>query len=277
MPLDLTGVNAKVSRAKDHIQTVKDEVISWQDSSPYAIAQETNTDFTRWVLVIRLLKPADLLRRNLLRWTLIIGDAVNNLRSALDHLIYAIAVHESGSNPPPDEKRLAFPICDTAGEFKDTAKRIKSLSSDVRTAVESVQPYNRPHPTLPALLAILRDFNNTDKHKLLRLAYSATSEGQVSFQWEGSRSEQPVPTSVEANTGELKDGAEVMAITVDRPSPDTQCKYDIKIIIALWHGGKPERTTFKPGAERDEFATLLTLLAEEVEAVIKVIVAAVKV
>jgi hypothetical protein len=276
MPLDLTGVNAKLSRAKDHIRTVKGEVISWQDSSPYSITKETNADFTRWALVIRLLKPADLLRLNLLRWTLIIGDAINNLRSALDHLIYAIAVYESGSNPPPDEKRLAFPICDTFGEFKDAAKRIKSLTADVRTAVESVQPYNRTHPMLPALLAILRDFNNTDKHKLLRLAYSATSEGQVSFRWEGSRSEQPVPISTEFETGELKDGAEVMSITLDRPSPDMQCYYDIKIIIALWHGGKLDRTTFKPGAQRDEFATILTLLAEEVEAVINLVVAAVK-
>lgn len=276
MALSLTGVEAKVSRAKEHIQTVKDEVISWQDGRPYLITKEANADFTRWALVLRLQKPAELFQRNLLRWTLIIGDAVNNLRSALDHLIYAIAVHESGSNSPPDEKRLAFPICNSAGEFKDSAKRIKNLTADVRTAIELVQPYNRTHPTLPALLAILRDFNNTDKHKLLRLAYSATSEGQVSFQREGSPSEQPVVTSLEVNTGELKDGAEVMAITVDRPSPDMQCKYDVKLIIALWHGGKPDRTTFKPGAERDEFATLLTLLTEEVETVIGLIFAAVK-
>jgi hypothetical protein len=243
MPLDLTGVNAKLGRAKDHIQAVKDEVMSWQDGSPYSIAKESNADFTRWALVMKLMKPPDLLQRNLLRWTLIIGDAVNNLRSALDHLVYAIAVHESSSNPPLNEKQLAFPICDTAEDFKGSARRIKTLTFDVRTAIESVQPYNRPHPVLPALLAILRDFNNTDKHKLLRLAYSATSEGQVSWQWEGAPSEQPVPTSVEANTGDLKDGTEVLAITLDRPSPNMQCKYDIQIIIALWHGGKPDRTT----------------------------------
>lgn len=269
MALDLTSVNAKVSRAKEHTQSVKDEVAAWMSTRTCNLTPRANADFTRWALIISVPKTADLVR-----WTLIVGDAINNLRSALDHLIYAIAVHESGSNPPPDEKRLAFPICDTPGEFKETAKRIRSLTSEVRTAIESVQPYSCPHPTLPALLAILRDFNNTDKHKLLRLAYAATSSGHVSFTWKGSRSEQPMPlVPVEFNAGELKDGAEVMAVTFDRPAPDVECHFDVMVIIALWHGG---RAGVMPRIDRDDFAAILALLTEEVEAVIKLIVAAVK-
>ncbi|MFZ0913519.1 MAG: hypothetical protein WBQ76_10090 [Candidatus Korobacteraceae bacterium] len=270
MALDLTGVNAKVSRAKEHTQSVKDEVAAWMNTRPCSLTPKANADFTRWALIISVPKTADLVR-----WTLIVGDTINNLRSALDHLIYAIAVHESGSNPPPDEKRLAFPICDTPGEFKDAAKRIKSLTPDVRAVVESVQPYNRTHPMLPALLAILRDFNNTDKHKLLRLAYAATSSGDVSLTWKGNRSEQPMPlVPVEFNGGELKDGAEVMAVTFDRPAPDVECHFDVMVIIALWHGGK---AGVIPRIDRDDFAAILALLTEEVEAVIKLIVAAVKV
>lgn len=271
MPLYLTGVNAKLSRAKEHANAVKDEVASWMNTRPYSLTPKANSDFTRWALVISVQATADLLR-----WTLIIGDAINNLRSALDHLTYAIAAHESGSNPPPDEKRLAFPICDTPGEFKDATRRIKSLSLDVRTAIESVQPYNRPHPTLPALLSILRDFNNTDKHKLLRLAYAATSMGEVSFTYKASRSEQPVPlVPVEFNAGELKDGAEVMAVTFDRPAPNMECHFEVMVIIALWHGGKVGGVGLR--IDRDDFTAILALLIEEVEAVIKLIVAAVKV
>src|SRR5271157_2969691 len=107
MPLDLTGVNAKLSRTKEHTNSVKDEVAAWMNTRPCNLTPKANTDFTRWALVISVPKTADLVR-----WTLIVGDAINNLRPALDHLIYAIAVHESASNSPPDEKRLAFPICD---------------------------------------------------------------------------------------------------------------------------------------------------------------------
>jgi hypothetical protein len=42
-----------------------------------------------------------------------IGDCLPNLRCALDHLVYAIAIHESGQSPPPCEGSLAFPICDS--------------------------------------------------------------------------------------------------------------------------------------------------------------------
>src|SRR4051794_32749877 len=44
------------------------------------------------------------------RWSLVAGDCVHNLRSALDNLIYAIAIYQSRQNPPPDDKSLQFPI-----------------------------------------------------------------------------------------------------------------------------------------------------------------------
>ena len=45
------------------------------------------------------------------------------------------------------------------------------ISEPVRAIFESLQPYNRPDPTLPPLLRILRELNNVDKHRLLKLAY----------------------------------------------------------------------------------------------------------
>ena len=74
---------------------------------------------------------------------------------------------------PPDENKLMFPITDSAVKFNEAAQRIRSLSAPVRKAIEDVQPFNRPHPKLPPLLAILRDFENIDKHRLLRLAYAS--------------------------------------------------------------------------------------------------------
>src|ERR1039458_556639 len=97
----------------------------WRNRNPYSISKERNEDFTRFYVVLHVAEIP-----SLQDWTLIIGDCVHNLRSALDHLVYAIAMHESGQNPPPKEDRLAFPIVDNPADrtAKEAIRRIASLS-----------------------------------------------------------------------------------------------------------------------------------------------------
>lgn len=263
MAIQTDSIKAKLQHAKGYLDAIEFEVKSWMDSHPYSISKQTNSDFTRYSLVLRVNKEP-----SLQRWSLIVGDIVHNLRCALDHLVYAIAVHESGQKPPPFEHRLMFPICDTGTIFRDESKkRLATLSDRVRAAIEIVQPYNRPHETLPPLLAILRDFSNTDKHRLLHLAYSAISIGDIGFR--GPSADIGPQCQVDLNPGELKDGTEIAAFVFGRPTPDMQ--YDriiFDIIIALSHGKRvPSDPVF---CERSEFIALLKVLIEEVKTVIEV-------
>jgi hypothetical protein len=85
-----------------------------------------------------------------------IGDCFSNMRSALDPLVCAIAIADTGKNPPSFEKKLQFPITDCRSEFDDAVikrKQLGDIRDPVRTVFESLQPYNRPHKTLPPLLA----------------------------------------------------------------------------------------------------------------------------
>ena len=162
MDLTAESVHSKLERAEFHAQTLYDEIRPWLRSNPFELRQVVNADSTRYSVVAHLVGDEPPVSR----WTLHGWRSVHNLRCALDHLIYAIAVHESGIDPPPDERNLMFPIADVPQSFLDSAYRIKSLSSPVRAAIESVQPYNRSHATLPPLLGVLRDLENTDKHRL---------------------------------------------------------------------------------------------------------------
>ncbi len=147
MSVDLSSVNAKLRRAEEHAQAVKDEVRAWMDTNPYSVSKEPNADFTRYSLILHVSKEP-----LLERWGLMIGDSIHCLRCVLDHLVYAIAIHESGQNPPPDADSLQFPIADSADNFaRDSRRRLKPLSNPVRAVIESLQPYNRPHPDLPPL------------------------------------------------------------------------------------------------------------------------------
>jgi len=262
MNLDLTSVFAKLTRSREHAQTIHNEVQAWMDRNPYGITKQVNADSTRYSLLLREIEAPPFLR-----WTLIFADAINNLRTALDHLVQAIAIAESGKTPPPHAKSLHFPITDSRLEFDERVrtKKLGDISDPVRAVFESLQPYNRPHPTLPPLLRILRDLNNTDKHRLLRLAYGAIAEGNLSFVGDSpadGRQWQPV-----TNMGEVKDGTEIFAMVCDRPTPNMHwdLKY-IQIIIAIWHDKRdPSGPDF---TSHTEFAALLKALTEEVQTII---------
>jgi hypothetical protein len=264
MPINRRNIDAKLHHAGGYLNAVKAEVKSWMDSNPYSVSKETNHDCTRYSLIFRINKEPPLER-----WSLVVGDIIFNLRCALDHLTYAIAIHESGQDPPPAWQSLMFPICDTDAKFGDESKRrIKTLSDRVRAAIEIVQPYNRPHEEIPPLLSILRDFNNADKHRLLQLAYSAVSFGNIGFvgpHYLVGTECQPI-----LNFGELKDGAEIAAFVFESPTPNM--KYDrivFDVVIALFHGKKsPSDSVFN---ERTDFVSLLQILEEEVKTVVEIV------
>lgn len=95
----------------------------------------------------------------------LVGETVQNLRTALDYLVYALAWFDTG--PDPEGKRKTqFPICDTPEAFerrRDTW--LEGVSDDHRIAIEWLQPYKGRK-----WLADLRDISNLDKHNVIAVA-----------------------------------------------------------------------------------------------------------
>jgi hypothetical protein len=262
MNLDLTGVRAKLARSQEHAQTLKNEIRTWMDRSPYSVTTQANADSTRYSIFLRVNEEPQLQR-----WTLIFADALHNLRSSLDYLVYAIAVYESSSNPPPYERRLQFPIEDNGPDFDESVRtrRLGDISDPVRTIFKSVQPYNRPHPELPPLLAILRKLTNSDKHRLLRLAFAAIAKGNIGFK--STTSQDDRNWRAFPHSGEVKDGTEIFAMACDRPSPDMEYeRTEFEIVVTVGHD---KRDPSGPeGSDRTELVALFMALHTEVRKVI---------
>lgn len=257
MKPDLSSCWAKFRRAEAHVDALKREIIAWTDSNPYRLDKQNNADLSRHGYVIHVLKQPDLER-----WSLILSDAIHNLRCALDHFAYALAIFESKSNPPPDADILAFPICDHPKLFKGAKRKIRVLGPCVRAEIEGVQPYNRRHPRLPPLLGLLRDFDDSDKHKLLHVAIAAA--WNVNFK-DVDHSVLLPGESVELifdPGAEIVDGAEIAAIVYPRPSPDMNHKLFVDIVISIEHRPSPL------GRTRSELADVLIELMSEVKTVI---------
>jgi hypothetical protein len=244
----------KLGRAEEHADSLKTGLLAWKNSNPYVVSRKASADGSRHSIVLNDIKnPAPLDQ-----WAVIFGDFVHNLRACLDHFTYACAVHETGENPPDDEGKLQFPIYDCPAVFAEKAWRIRSLSAGMRAAIEGVQPYKRGHATHSPLLALLAEFDNTDKHRLLSIVVSQQSGGELNFTL-------PPGTRI-ANThfagGPLERGTELVWFTVDPPQPSVDYKHSAEVVITVGHLPGPS------GDGRTELPVILDYLKAEVRLVI---------
>jgi hypothetical protein len=109
---------------------------------------------------------------------LLVGDFLHGVRSALDHLAYALAA--AYTKPLPDDmaEESEFPIFgdeDRQGRpgsgprlFKNAAARkLRGVHPDARALIESVQPYKLGANFRDHNLWVLYDLARIDRHRLL--------------------------------------------------------------------------------------------------------------
>ncbi len=88
----------------------------------------------------------------------LIGETIQNLRKALDYLVYDLACFDSKSIID----RTQFVIVDSEEDFKKNLRHLEGLTGEHRTMFERLQPYNGCNWT-----KLIRDLSNPDKHRTL--------------------------------------------------------------------------------------------------------------
>lgn len=151
-----------------------------------------------YTLVLEVTQPAPLEE-----WSYRFGEAVHNLRAALDNYLVDV-VKRAGIADPKQWKRIQFPICATEKEWRESAKRIAVLPGALQSAIEQVQPFKRPQhgeELKTDVLLLLRELSNQDKHharvtSILEPA-SQSYSGAVEFETEeGATASVPPDTTV---------------------------------------------------------------------------------
>jgi hypothetical protein len=184
------------------------------------------------------------------------GDCVHNLRSALDSLIYGIAIHETGVNPPADEKVLQFPIVSSPDKLAGQKYRIASLSPAVQFAIEKYQPYNVPHPEFPPALELLSALNNQDKHRMLNVVAAAPHRASVEVV---HRSSDLRISSITAFQTIVSNKTKIVSFTVEPATPNLEYKCEAVFPICIVHTPGPSKSPFS------ELANVLNTLIDEVQ------------
>ncbi len=263
MPPDYSSMWAKLGRAEELLLGLDKEVRAWMDTRPYSFVAKIDQNKSRISVVVSVKNDPPLSR-----WSLILADILHNLRCVLDHMIWAIAVHENPTAFSMGNTTLQFPVWGRVPDAKDR-NRLDGLSDEVRAAIELVQPYKAlPDPTLPMHpLSILSWLDNTNKHKLLMMVRGVAGGANVKITWHGTSD----PPERWINMGDIENGAEVLRFTFPTPQLKVECEVSsLMAIIAIVYP-----TVSPQGTERDDYAALADLLIAKVKCVISVVTAAV--
>jgi len=247
---EFTSSRSKLSRAKEHLDILYQEITRWKQSEPCVVFKEPNADagdYSWWAEIVKATP--------LIRWSLITGDIVHNLRSSLDNMVWELAVLKSGP-APPRPKIIQFPIADDPDGFRSELYRIAALSAEAQARIERAQPYNRKHPELPPLLGLVRDFKNLDKHRLLNVVVANVQQGRISFTYSWTRVPDEITPSYDL--GPIEGRTKVAALSVRPPQPDMDCEYKGSVVISIGHPAGPS------GRIRGELYHILTLAFDEV-------------
>jgi hypothetical protein len=179
---DLTGVHAKLDRAEEHMDSLRDEIRPLMEGLSFAEFETRHNVLDDSYSVI-MRETAAL---PVVRWGVMLGDVCHNMRSALDHLVAALV--PAGQV----QRHHQFPILPTALNWANEMNKPKNMLQHVDPShvaiIESAQPY-MANTGLPGL-AVLHRFSNNDKHRLIHAAVtSLTDQPLITVQW-------AIPTTV---------------------------------------------------------------------------------
>lgn len=166
----LAGAVEKFNRSSEHFDALRAEMgeLFNRNPRPHFSVGAFDEASWEWVERFQVREPPPL------RFGVILGDCVQNLRSVLDHTMWQVTLLDGGT---PDNA-TQFPIASRSEEqFEEMAnRRIPGLSSEHRELVKTAQPYHRGPNAAAHPLAVLADLSNTDKHRLVNPTYSFMEE-----------------------------------------------------------------------------------------------------
>jgi hypothetical protein len=227
---------AKIARAQQHRHDLVGRFAAWAGTSrPHPEASIADDRLSYEVRVrMRHAPPLE-------EWSLILGDALHNLRSALDVLVWALA--EPASLSEAQRRRVMWPVVVDPKKWADAASRsLASVPADVVTRIGQCQPFNRPEPERDRDgLLILHQLDITDKHKLSlsakAQATNAAVEHSVEFHDEAAAARNVPPDVTIVSEAPALDGSTIWSGRTTDPIKKIEGKLDLTYQVGVSVGG----------------------------------------
>lgn len=146
------GSRLKVERAKKHIADLDSEITSYLSRKPFALRLKEQAAQCAWIIETKIPIP--------LQFSLVLGDAIHNMRAALDLLIFEMIGDKAAS-----AEAVFFPFCKDGKSYVSTVtgRQIQLAGKNVLAAINTLEPYQGGDD----LLYGIHQLDIADKHRLV--------------------------------------------------------------------------------------------------------------
>lgn len=167
----LDSVKLKIFRAAVHYKELEGEFEKYFQTNPAKIVRQEQGTPDQYIGRVEPKAPIPS------RFPLIIGDCLQNLRSSLDYLVWELVLAANNASG----KDHMFPICSTSDSFKSQLGRgrLGGVHTDAVVEIEALQPFQLGQDFDKAILWVLDDFCNVNKHRRLLLTMLRGASGSI--------------------------------------------------------------------------------------------------
>jgi hypothetical protein len=221
----LDGAKFKLARASKHIEELDAAARAYLASAPFVVERTElpNGDLACRVRIRHHVPP---------EWSTVIGDAVHNLRSALDLLAWQL-VEVGGATASQD---TCFPVTRSgAQQFRQLLRRaLRGAGPRVIRFVSRLKPFDGGNQALVRLHAL----DISDKHRLTLVVGAAhkhiVMNVKMAVPWQDVPVEFP-PIALNPNNRQfpMQDGAEVFRICAAARKSDDLTQFNLVFELAF--------------------------------------------
>jgi hypothetical protein len=208
---DLSGVHAKLERARTHAVHFDATAQEIFNRRPFELVGQTENDW----FVLRWKQNGDY--PDFQPLAAIFGDMLYNLRASLDYLVWQLVLL---NNAQPASNN-SFPCIQEEKNWKSAVgSQLKGVAQNWVEEIKKLQPFDPSHTGAPEqhYLALLDEANNINKHRLLPT--TLLTPVHVAFSVSGL-TPGVVLTQELSEDPTVSDGAMYSRLTFDRPSQVT--------------------------------------------------------
>jgi len=222
------GARAKLERAREQLQSLQAEFQAFLQTEHHAVDVVFDAETGVKTAVYRIIRHFPI------RWAVIIGEIIHDIRSALDHAIYELTVMEQGH--PLDGTE--FPVFDDEPKYFLVNKKgepvkggglykVRGVNTKAKAIVKDLQPFEfrKTHAAHEQpIVTLLHELNIIDKHRTLNLC----RQRMQGFGWRAVRDIHPIEFTMPL--GKLEDGT-VLGRWKPAMSPGNEVDMEFHIVI----------------------------------------------